>query len=149
MSITAPPSGTGSGAVPRGERVVIGRIPRAAAITAAVAVVVNVIIRAIGVGSLDVSSDFDPLASIGATIISSLVGVVGGAVVLWLLARSTARPLRNFWFVAGAVLLLSLAGPLSLGSEPGGDATSVTVLIAMHVATAAIVLGVLTALTRE
>jgi len=149
MTITTPPSGTGSGAAPSGELVVIGRIPRAAAIAAAVAVVVNVIIRAIGVGPLDVSSDFDPLSSVGAAVISTILGVVGGAVVLWLLARSTAQPLRNFWFVAGAVLLFSLLGPVSLGSEPGGDATSVTVLIAMHLATATIVVGVFTALTRE
>jgi len=147
MSITTPP--TGSSAERRGERVVAGRIPRAAAVAAVVSVVVNLVIRAIGVGPLDVSSAYEPLASVGPTIMSTIVGAVGGAVVLWLLARFTGRPLRTFWWIAGAFLLVSLSGPLSQGSEPGGDATAVSTLIAMHVATAAIVVGILTALTRE
>ena len=143
---TAPSGGDASSGT---ERIDTRRLWPAALVAAAAAAVVNVVIRAIAVGPLDVSSDFPPLESVANTIIASVVGAIAGAVVLALLARFTRRPLRTFWIVAGVFLLASLAGPFGQSSEPGGDATAVGTLIAMHIVTAAIVVGVLTAMTRK
>lgn len=132
----------------RAERVVTGRLLPAGLAAAAIALIANALLRLLATGPLDVSATFEPLGW-GSVIAASVVGIAGATAVLAVLARMSRRPIRLFTTVAAVVLLLSLGGPLSMRSEPGGSTTAVVVLIAMHVVTAAIAVGFLTNLTRE
>ncbi len=132
----------------RPERVAMGRLLPVGLAAAAVALVANALLRLLARGPLDLSSAFEPLQW-GSVIAASVVGVAGATVVLAVLARTSSRPIRLFGIVAAVALLLSLGGPLSARSEPGGSTTAVLVLVAMHVVTAAIAVGFLTTLARE
>ena len=116
--------------------------PTAAAVVLAVAA--NLSIRAVGLGPIGVHPDFPPLQSVGGTIVASVVGVLAAALVFVLLMRFVSRPVVAFRVVAVVGLLLSLGGPISAGSEPGGSTGAVLVLLAMHVVTAAIAVAFLT-----
>ncbi|MDP9359728.1 MAG: DUF6069 family protein [Chloroflexota bacterium] len=135
-------------AVPRRQRVVTGRLLPAGLAAAVVAIVANGLLRLIARGPLDVSPAFEPLRW-GSVIAASIVGIAGATVVLAILARTSSRPIRLFTIVAAVVLVLSLGGPLSMRSEPGGSTSAVLVLAAMHVVTAAIAVGFLTTLTQQ
>jgi hypothetical protein len=130
------------------ERVDLHRLWWVGLIAAGVVLMANGVLRLVARGPLDVSAAFEPLEW-GMIVGASIVGVLGATILLALLARFSRRPIRLFWITAGVVLLLSLGGPLSANSEPGGTATAVTVLIAMHLVTAAIAGGLLTTLARE
>lgn len=91
----------------------------------------------------DVPAGF-PLAW-GPVLASSVIPAVGAAVVYGVLAHVTSRPNRAFGAVAAVVLALSFvpfySPPPELSQAP--PATYVT-LIAMHVAAAACIVGLLT-----
>jgi Family of unknown function (DUF6069) len=101
------------------------------AIAAVAAVAVNVLVRAIAVALFDIPDSFEHI-ELRAVIVSTLVGVLGAAVVY-----AVIRNDRRFIIVAAIALVLSLAAPLSVSDE--GDAAAVGTLMLMHVTTAAIV----------
>jgi Family of unknown function (DUF6069) len=105
------------------------------ALAAVIAVVANVLLRAIAVTVFDIPDEFEHIA-LRAVIVSTLVGVIAAALVYAIVARRAANPTRTFTIVAVVALLLSLAAPLSLGFD---DAAAVGTLMLMHVLTAAIV----------
>jgi Family of unknown function (DUF6069) len=116
------------------------------AIAAVVAVLVNVVVRALAVALFDIPDAFEHLA-LRAVIVSTLVGVLAAALVYAVVARRAADPARTFTRIAVVVLILSLAAPLWVGLQdppeyPGTDAASVGTLMLMHVLTAAVVIAV-------
>ena len=115
-----------------------------------VAVVVNLMIRTVAVASFGLSG-FLPLA-VGPTVMFTVVGVLGAVIVFGLMLRFVRDPVRLFMRVAFVVLLLSLIPDLLLlyaGSMPGTTVAGVLTLMAEHVATWAVSVGVLTTLTRR
>ena len=106
------------------------------AIAAVAAVVVNALVSVIAKALFDIPDDFEHI-ELRAVIVSTLVGVLGAAVVYAVIRRD-----RTFVIVAAVALVLSLAAPLSVSDE--GDAAAVGTLMLMHVTTAAIVVGVFT-----
>jgi hypothetical protein len=121
------------------------------AITVALAVVVNVLIRTVAVSVLGIGEGFEPLG-VGPTVFFTVVGVAGAVVVFGLILRFARRPVRLFRRVALAVLLVSLVPDVLMlfsGSMPGATVAGVLTLIVEHVASWAVAVGVLTTLVGE
>ena len=121
-----------------------------APLAAAVAAVANAILYFIG-DALGAFPDSVIVAggqpmTVTPVIISSIVGVLGGAIVFAIIGRFARRPIAVFRVVAGVVLLLSFAQPFFIS---GADAGYRAGLILMHVVAAAIAVGLLTALARR
>jgi hypothetical protein len=118
------------------------------AIAAVVAVVANVLVRALGIALFDIPDEFEHLA-LRAVITSTLAGVIAAGLVYAIVARVAKDPDRTFTIVAVVALLLSLVAPLMVGLEdppeyPGTDAGSVGTMMAMHVVAATIAIVALT-----
>jgi hypothetical protein len=124
----------------------ISAIAAATALAAVVAVAANTAIRAVAIAVFDIPQpEFEPL-ELRAVVISTLAGVVAAGLAFAVVTRVASDPVRTFRIVAAVALVLSLWPPLSLGladppENPGTDAGSVGTLMAMHVVTAAIVVG--------
>lgn len=89
-----------------------------------------------------------PAAPLGAgqVVVAALLGGLLGWGVLAVLERFTARP-RTLWLVVAPIgLLLSLGGPLS---GDGVDPSDRLVLVAMHLAVAAVVVPLLLRTARR
>lgn len=129
----------------------MGRLAVVGALTVAVAVVVNVVIRTVAVSVLGIGEDFQPLGA-GPTVFFTVVGVTGAVVVFGVMLRFARRPVRLFRRVALVVLLVSLVPDLLLlvtNSIPGTTVAGVGTLMLEHVATWAVAVGMLTSFVKE
>lgn len=82
---------------------------------------------------------------LGQVVAASVAGSIGAAVTFAVIDRYARRPVRIFWGVAAAGLLLSLA-PIALAGATGSSAAT---LALMHVVAAATNVGLLTKLGRK
>ncbi len=127
-----------------------GRLARVGALAVVLAVVVNVVIRTVAVSLLGVGEGFLPLG-VGPTVFFTVVGMV--VVVFGLILRfARRRPVRLFRRVALVVLLVSLAPDVLMlfsGSMPSATVAGVLTLMAEHVASWAVAVGVLIGSVRE
>lgn len=96
------------------------RLPQATIIGAVIGMVINLVIygaaRAAGLefrAPVPPTNEPMPLPVI-AVITATVVPAIGAALVLALLSRFTARPLRIFLICAAVVLMISFAGPFTL-----------------------------------
>ena len=118
-------------------------IAGATVVAAIVAVVANLLLRAVAVAVFDIPQpEFEPL-QVRAVVTSTAGGVIAAGVVFAVVARFARDPVRVFVIVAAVALVLSLWAPISLGiadppENPGTDAGSIGTLIVMHVVAAAI-----------
>jgi hypothetical protein len=126
-------------------RLPLGRIVRIMALAALVASAVNLVVWAIAKFALGIPLRI-PLGPPGSPIvdlppimiiIATVVGLAGGAVLLAILSRLVAQPVRVFTIVASIVLILSFAMPFSL---PVDLATRLT-LDVMHVVAGLTLIG--------
>ena len=78
--------------------------------------------------------------------LGTVAGATGAAMVFALVGALAKRPVRIFRIVAVVVLVLSLAGPLTI---PGAPLSMVLSLEVMHVAAWAVIVGLLTTLARR
>ena len=92
------------------------------------------------------SGPLEPMPA-GVIIIFNVVPAIGATILLALLGKYVARPIRLFWIISGVVFLLSFILPLTL---PSGVATSTKIgLSLMHIIAWPVIVGVLTKLGRE
>ena len=114
-------------------------------------IIATLAVRWAAVTTLDIPSEFLPLASSGPTIFFTAVGALGAAAVFAIVRRHAERPEYVFRWIAGGVLLLTFLPDLWLlsdgaaGSIPGATATAVGTLMLMHVVAASVIVGFLTA----
>ena len=131
----------------------VGRLPWAAALVAAAAVVAELAVYGVAARLWGVPGEFAVLTPV-AIVVTALGGVVVAAVGLAVLARLTRRAVPLFVATASAVTLLSLAGPLQAmaGALPGmpaaTTATGVTMLV-LHLLTGGLIAGMLPAQARR
>ena len=110
------------------------------------AVAANLVVRAAGLAAFDVPLEFEPLAMAGPTVFLTVVGVTAGLGVAVAVDRRSARPVALFRRIVVAALLLSLLPDLWMLTEggaegfPGATVPAVAILMAQHVAAAAVVL---------
>ena len=92
------------------------------------------------------SGPLEPMP-LGAIIILNVVPAIGATILLALLGKYVARPIRLFWIISGVLFVLSFMLPLTL---PASIATSTKIgLSLMHPIAWAVIAGVLTTLGRE
>ncbi|MCH7574361.1 MAG: hypothetical protein IIA59_04465 [Candidatus Marinimicrobia bacterium] len=92
------------------------------------------------------SGPLEPLPA-GPIVFLNVVPAIGGTILLALLGKYVARPIRLFWIISGVLFLLSFALPITL---PAGIATSTKIgLSLMHPITWGIIGWVLTTRGRE
>jgi hypothetical protein len=135
------------------ERVSFSRLLWVGPLAAVVAAVANLIVFVIVQSLLGItlmgpagpgSTEMAPLPAT-AVIISSAVPAVAATLLLAVLGKFLAHPIRVFWIVSVVVLLLSFAGPLGLPV----DAATKIILSLMHGVAAVAIVGVLTTLGRQ
>lgn len=130
------------------ESISINRLWWAAPVTGAAAAVGNLIVWGIGrvlTVPLDIPMGPQTITlSAGPIIAASFIPALLAGVVLAVLPRFVANPLRVFQILAGVGLLLSLIAPVAL---PVAGATK-AVLMSMHVVAAVGIVGVLSSLSR-
>jgi hypothetical protein len=141
---------TSSQALERPERVALGRLLWVGPLAIVAAVAANLLIRLVAVALFDISPEFMPLQW-GPPIFFTTIGVIGAIVVFAIVARFSKRPVRLFRTIALVVLVLSFIPDVLLltsNSMPGTSPAAVLALMAMHVVTWAISVGLLTRLAR-
>ncbi len=126
---------------------------KAAAATAAVAVVANLAIYAITDALVDVPERFTPLQP-GSVVFMTLLGIALAAGFLRLLAGRTDRPTETFRRIIPVAVVLSLIPDIAIWAsgayEGAAEAQTVLPLMAMHVVAAAAAWQLLpTAFTRR
>ena len=132
------------------ERVAYGRLLWVGPLAGVAAATVNALIHfgALALGAIPegfVVSGRMPVALIP-VVVSSFVPALLGAALLAILGRFAGRPIRTFRIVAGVAVVSSFATPITL---PGAPVAMISALMVMHVAAAAVIVGVLTTLARK
>lgn len=120
-------------------------------VTIVVAAIINLIIRSIAVAFLGVPETFlylQPASIIGSTIIFLLLALLAFVIVI----RTARAPIRFYRILALILLLISLLTPImaltGLMPTPGMDLPIFWTMIAMHIISAAITVGLFTTLVR-
>jgi hypothetical protein len=115
-------------------------------------VVVNLIIRAIGVAIIDVAPEFGPLADPTGTVIFTTVLVLIAVIVFAIVDRKAGNPVRMFNIIALIALIVSFVPDILLlvspesAPFPGATPAAVIILMLQHVAAYAITVYTLTVL---
>jgi hypothetical protein len=134
-----------------GERIASTRLVWVGPLAAILATIAVVIVRQVAVILLDPDPRFLPLGPLGPPVLT-LIGAIGAVAVFAVIGRMARRPVRLFFRLSLAVLLLSLIFPITLlipgiaaltptGPTPGTTPGAAGFLVVMHVvAWAAIVL---------
>ncbi len=120
-------------------------------VTIVVAAIINLIIRSIAVAFLGVPETFlylQPASIIGSTIIFLLLALLAFVIVI----RTARAPIRFYRILALILLLISLLTPImaltGLMPTPGMNLPIFWTMIAMHIVSAAITVGLFTTLVR-
>jgi len=113
-------------------------------------IIATLVVRQAALATLDIPTEFPPLAEPGPTVFFTAVGVFGATAVFAVVRRRSDRPEVLFRWIAVGVLLLSSLPDLWLLSEgatsafPGATPAAVGVLMLMHVVAAAVIVWFLT-----
>ena len=140
----------------QGEQIIpMGKLWRVGLIAAAGASFANLVLFWITKGLFGIpyiipmggpSGPLEPMPA-GVIIFLSVVSAVGATILLALLGKFRARPIRLFWIISGVLFVLSFMMPLTL---PASVTTSTKIgLGLMHPIAWGVIAGVLTTLGRE
>jgi hypothetical protein len=141
LSSSAPEAST---AVSRGRFALIGLG------TVAAAVIANLLVYALGSAVVGYDPGFVVLANASGTVLFTVVPAIVAVLLYAVLMRFTSSPARIFTNSAVVVLILSLIPDLTyIPSVPGASAGQTAILMVMHVVAAAVIVGMLTTLTRS
>ncbi len=135
------------------ESIDIRRLLWAGPLAAIIAAGANLVVYLVAQGLLGVvllapaqpgAAEFVPMPAT-AVIIMSIIPALGATLLLAILSKVVARPIRTFWIIAAVVLLLSFITPFSLPIT--WDA--IITLELMHVIAALVIVGILTTVGRK
>jgi hypothetical protein len=127
-------------------RVHAGRLLRVGVLAAVLSAGANALVLAIATSFLGaVVIPPDGVVTFGQVVGASVAGAVGAVAIFAVIGRFTRRPIRIFWGVATAGLLLSFL-PIALAGATGSSAGT---LALMHVVAAVTNVGLLTTLGRK
>ena len=113
-------------------------------------IIATLAVRQAALATLDIPTEFPPLAEPGPTVFFTAVGVFGATAVFAVVRRRSDRPEVLFRWIALGVLLLSsvpdlwLLGEGATSAFPGATPAAVGVLMLMHVVAAAVIVWFLT-----
>ena len=113
-------------------------------------IIATLAVRQAALATLDIPTEFPPLAEAGPTVFFTAVGVFGATGVFAVIRRRSDRPEVLFRWIAVGVLLLSawpdlwLPSDGAVGAFPGATPSAVGVLMLMHVVAGAVIVWFLT-----
>lgn len=137
-----------------GSKLVWRRLLGVGLLTVGVAVVANLLVRALLFATVDLPADFPSLQA-GPVGVFTVVGVSLAVVAFAIVARVAARPGRTYTIVAAIAFILSILPNLALAANPaaapfpGGTATAFLTLITFHVVAALVSVLLLTRFALE
>ena len=138
------PAPTASPAVSRGRFALVGLG------TVAAAVIANLLVYALGSAVVGYDPRFVVLANVSGTILFTVVPAIVAVLLYAVLMRFSGNPARIFTNIAVVVLVVSLIPDLTyIPSVPGATAGQTAILMVMHVVAAAVIVWMLTTLTRS
>ncbi len=133
-----------SPAVSRGRFALIGLA------TVAAAVIANLLVYALGSVVVGYDPGFIVLANASGTILFTVVPAIVAVLLYAALLRFTSNPARIFTNIAIVVLIISLIPDLTyIPTVPGASSGQTAILMLMHVVAAAVIVWMLTTLTRS
>ena len=113
--------------------------------TITTAVVANVVVYVVGGAVVDYDPRFQPLATVGPTILFTLVPAIGATLLDAVLRRHTDNPASILAMIAAVVFAVSLIPVFTaIPSVPGATVGQTSILILMHAVVANAIIGVLT-----
>ena len=119
------------------------RLVGAGVVTVVVAVVGNLVVRALLFALFEMPADFEPFQPVRVTFLTVL-GVAAATVAFAVIARRSGRPVRTFRRVAAVAFVLSIVPNLALAANPeaapfdNASAAGFLILIVFHVVAAVI-----------
>ena len=114
------------------------------------AVLANLLVYLIGSVVVGYDPQFVVLANASGTILFTVVPAIVAVLLYAALIRFTSNPARIFTNIAIVVLILSLIPDLTyIPSVPGATSGQTAILMLMHVVAAAVIVWMLTTLTRS
>jgi hypothetical protein len=127
-----------------------GRYALISLATVVAAVLANVLVYFIGSAVVGYDPLFIVLANVSATILFTVVPAIVAVLLYAVLVRFSSNPARIFTNIAIVVLIVSLIPDLTyIPSVPGATSGQTAILMLMHVVAAAVIVGMLTTLTRS
>ncbi len=142
IATTVPTTGTG-------HSVRWGRYALVGLGTIAAAVLANVVVYFLGGALVAYDPQFLPLTDVSGAIIFTLPAAIVAVLLYAALLRFARRPERTFALIAAVVFVVTLIPDLTyIPTVPGATSAQTAILIAMHVAAAAVIVGMLTKLGR-
>jgi hypothetical protein len=135
------------------ERLSLRKFLWVAPLTLVAAIIANEVLYAI-VAALIPSVGQWPMAGPIQILFSTLASLIVGSIAFALVVRFSSRPVRTYWIVATLALILSFAGPISVGAgfappgQPIPDTPTVITLMVMHVVAYVITVTLFIRLTR-
>ena len=134
------------------DKVAFGRLWWVTLLAIAAASAANILVYFIAIALFDGPRQFVMLAPTS-IVVSTAVFLIVAAIVYALVGRFTRQPVQTFRKLSVVALLLSFLAPigtaLSMPPAEAPDATTIVVLIVMHVVAAIITVGLFTALARK
>ena len=114
------------------------------------AVLANLLVYLIGSAVVGYDPRFVVLANASGTILFTVVPAIIAVLLYAVLLRFTSNPARIFTNIAIVVLIISLIPDLTyIPSVPGASSGQTAILMLMHVVAAAVIVLMLTTLTRS
>jgi hypothetical protein len=118
--------------------------------TVIAAVLANLVVYVIGSVVIGYDPQFVVLANASGTILFTVVPAIVAVLLYAALMRFTDNPARIFTNIAVVVLIVSLIPDLTyIPSVPGASSGQTAILMLMHVVAAAVIVAMLTTLTRS
>ncbi|MBA2277947.1 MAG: hypothetical protein H0W06_09325 [Chloroflexia bacterium] len=113
--------------------------------TVVAAVVANVLVYFIGSVLVGYDPGFVVLATVGGTILFTLVPAVVAVLLYAVLPRFTANPARVFRIIAAVVFVVTLIPDFTyIPTVPGASGGQTAILVLMHAVAASVIVGMLT-----
>ena len=126
-----------------------GRFALVGLATVIAAVLANVVFYYIGSALVAYDPQFVVLANPSGAIIFTLVPAIVAVLLYGVLLRFTRRPARIFMIISAVVFVVTLIPDFTyIPTVPGSSPAQTTILVLMHVVAAAVIVWMLTALTR-
>lgn len=132
-----------------GRSVPWGRVALVGLATVIAAVVINVLIYAIGGAFVQYRPEFEPLANVAAPISFTVFFTAIAAIVYAIVLRFSRNPVRLFLIIAVAALAVTLIPDFTLvPTTPGATGGQIAILVLMHLIPAPVIIWMLTTFAR-
>ena len=117
--------------------------------TVVAAVLANILVYYLGRATVGYDPQFIILADVGTTIFFTAIPALGATLLYAVLLRFARRPARTFAIIAAVVFVVTTLPDFTyVPGVPGATVGQTATLVIMHITAAAVIVGLLTGLSR-